>query len=159
MHLPLSLKALPDIPEGKELLSAISAVQKYEKENPTWFTDRFGPAIPALTPLVFQVSHTDSDYYSLSPGQSVSSQDVTSLDQMGSPTSPCEVPNFKGYLNHSGSTKSNLDGYPQSTMKNVFSSEIESQPTEDKDQYPEFDDRSVITVPSLVGQELNVKLP
>ena len=114
--LPLSVETLPELSQGADLLEAVTEVQRYESDHPSWFSDMFGEATPVITPLasISHISTSDSDYGSLSPGQSVSSQDVNTSDYIGSPASVFGGPDFSSYLNRNFSTRSNPDTHSAS---------------------------------------------
>ncbi|XP_005110896.1 uncharacterized protein LOC101849802 [Aplysia californica] len=109
VNLPLSVETLHELPDGLRLQAAISSAQQYEANNPNWFEENFGSATPILATTAC-ISHTDSDYGSLGPMQSVSSQDVNTSDYMGSPASVFDYPPDFGLYRHP-STRSNPDMY------------------------------------------------
>ena len=107
------MEALPELPEGVELLNAITNVRQYESDNPNWFSEKFGVSTPIMTPLTsISPSDTDSGHGSLSPILSVSSQDIAASD-VGSPTSVFgQQPDYSAYLKRNTSTRSNPDRLP-----------------------------------------------
>ncbi|XP_059178987.1 uncharacterized protein LOC131958127 [Physella acuta] len=85
--LPMCKENIQNLPEGKNLLSAIQLSKSYEADNPDWikhvYTDRTSPTAPPFQTMI-SASGDSGNYSDLDRTSSVSTQDLT----ISGPTSP-----------------------------------------------------------------------